>query len=736
MAGCSSDDSDGAPAPEPGSSSIRLNEVLFYPAEGPEWVELYNPATEPADIGSFAITGDRGEAYVIPAALPAVPPGGYVLILLDGLPASRNDCDFADGTAVLHGGAKSGDVFDDLADTCAVRTGGQGDSSTVIDFVAWGDYAYRGQYVRNVEEYGGHGPVGAGRSVGLHPEVYDVGARPQWVIYGPGESTPGERNPIPAPVPETPAQDAALGGNTVSFAWSDWYLNIQAYDLEVDDQEDFAAPEISVRTEAPVHHSEVRLFGRYYWRVKAVTADLEESAWSAIRSFEIGGAPSFGLLASKDLNATPLIHRRDTYLLCPACEESGEHSWNAPHSGSVESIQKCPHCNTYCGRASVAMVNHYYGGNVSQDRVSYAAYGPALDPETELGHGKGFSGDAIVEALAWAIEGSPQVLPEDFSFEKVVQYIDEGRILIGAIPGTPLSNGHVVVIDGYDDYTDDADDTMHVLQPYTGKQELVKKKETKIEFLFAPPAGSRGIREENLSADYDLDGVVDFDEMYRFHSHPWHGDTDGDGIYDLTEIWSWVWGKGIETRRPYKGWNIWLMPNYDGDAFGDGEEDLNRNGNMEQGECDPFVADPPFLVKLKLAGADGGSPYLEIGGQLVARIAATGNAAGYQGREVQFLPCGTLVTGAKLTIRAVAGRGDGATTRDSWDDIQVRDIRVTDATGTDVLLNAPGPFHLGNDSLAAIQQATEEGKWFDPNPLGFWAELYGTSVSLGFARNE
>ena len=35
------------------SSSIRLNEVLFLPAQGPEWIELYNDSPAPAALGDW-----------------------------------------------------------------------------------------------------------------------------------------------------------------------------------------------------------------------------------------------------------------------------------------------------------------------------------------------------------------------------------------------------------------------------------------------------------------------------------------------------------------------------------------------------------------------------------------------------------------------------------------------------------------------------------------------------------
>ena len=120
-----------------------------------------------------------------------------------------------------------------------------------------------------------------------------------------------------------------------------------------------------------------------------------------------------------------------------------------------------------------------------------------------------------------------------------------------------------------------------------------------------------------VHADSDSDGVMDFDEMYRFQSDYRLRDTDGDGIDDKTEIYSYVM-----REKMYVSGNGFILPSdlpknfriqvlqketyadidgdgkraendddSDDDGVKDGEEDLNYNGFVDEGETDPFYKD-------------------------------------------------------------------------------------------------------------------------------------------------
>ena len=47
-------------------------------------------------------------------------------------------------------------------------------------------------------------------------------------------------------------------------------------------------------------------------------------------------------------------------------------------------------------------------------------------------------------------------------------------------------------------------------------------------------------QETSVTTDSDADGVVDFDEMERFHTSPTNPDSDGDKVHDKQDIASGI----------------------------------------------------------------------------------------------------------------------------------------------------------------------------------------------------
>ena len=82
---------------------------------------------------------------------------------------------------------------------------------------------------------------------------------------------------------------------------------------------------------------------------------------------------------------------------------SGVHAWNTDH---VTHDRGDPSDNMNCALASAAMVNRYFGGSLSQDRIGYEILqGDAAGPETDLNYGRGLSAGEIVDALSFALGG-------------------------------------------------------------------------------------------------------------------------------------------------------------------------------------------------------------------------------------------------------------------------------------------------------------------------------------------
>ena len=61
--------------------SVVINEVESQDDKGGDWVELYNPGPEPADVGGFGFRDNRAEheIYIIPANT-VIPAGGFFVL--------------------------------------------------------------------------------------------------------------------------------------------------------------------------------------------------------------------------------------------------------------------------------------------------------------------------------------------------------------------------------------------------------------------------------------------------------------------------------------------------------------------------------------------------------------------------------------------------------------------------------------------------------------------------------
>ena len=121
------------------------------------------------------------------------------------------------------------------------------------------------------------------------------------------------------------------------------------------------------------------------------------------------------------------------------------------------------------------------------------------------------------------------------------------------------------------------------------------------------------LTDPDVHNDDDNDGIMNFDEKYRFDSDYQKKDTDGDEIDDKTEIHSYT----IRERTSFPI-NTFISPflkqisgivketlaDIDGDGFRaendkdsdddgleDGLEDVNHNGYVDDGETDPYTID-------------------------------------------------------------------------------------------------------------------------------------------------
>ena len=115
--------------------------------------------------------------------------------------------------------------------------------------------------------------------------------------------------------------------------------------------------------------------------------------------------------------------------------------------------------------------------------------------------------------------------------------------------------------------------------------------------------GNVRMTDPRVHTDSDEDGMMDYDEIVRFHTNPNLVDSDGDGIGDKTEILSytlwhqlsgtsshWLTGVNKEIYADIDGDGLRAELDEDSDNGGllDGLEDVNHNGIFEEGETNPY----------------------------------------------------------------------------------------------------------------------------------------------------
>jgi len=245
-------------------------------------------------------------------------------------------------------------------------------------------------------------------------------------------------------------------------------------------------------------------------------------------------------------------------------------SLHGPNAWDVEHENRSTHDSERCLRAAISMINSYYGGHLSQDRISYYMYGEYSkgSPENDLGHGKGLLGLSGAYILRWALNNaSIQRLDGKPGFDEITYWIDSNR---------PIMRDHgenhmITVIDGYDTQGQ----MVHVIDPLTATESKIPYEDLDVFVVWVPIS-------DNITARSDEPTI-------------WM-DTDGDGIDDKTEIRSYTFLSDDtfdprDTRKPDAdgdGLRAELDPDSDNDGFADGLEEVNHNGKIDPGETDPF----------------------------------------------------------------------------------------------------------------------------------------------------
>lgn len=276
----------------------------------------------------------------------------------------------------------------------------------------------------------------------------------------------------------------------------------------------------------------------------------------------------------KELSIETIKARKDTRLLnLGYIHRLKEQGWDVSH---VDSVQMDSLESRRCWAIAVEVMNHFYGGNLTQDEIVFDAQFKEEEPLLSPFINSGADSIRVDKALKFALNTDKLFRYEGFpSYQTVKREIDSGRLILAGI------HNHVLVIYGYA-----GDESNYGFLYAFGDNEGTKSNsawtDSPIEFYYLMEKIPDSVRMTDYRVHYDSDGdgLVNFDEEVRFKTNPFNADTDGDGIEDKKEIYSYAYNPTggntnlIKLRRTsdknQNGIRAELDPDDNGDGVLDG----------------------------------------------------------------------------------------------------------------------------------------------------------------------
>lgn len=622
------------------AQDVAVNEVLYIPGTGGsrfeahehEWVEIFNLGPGSVDLTGWTISNRLGGADI---TLPSwvLPGGSYLTVHLE---SGADDNDFDDLDGHYYTGSPT-ELFDDDEDECALYSGVPG-PGTIIDFVSWSnkgsyapDVAHNSAVAAGIWAFGDFVDTGTLEPADTLARYFDGHDRNlsddwrilEWSVYAHRLAFHPEN-----PIQLSPKNRSIADDSAPTFVWSD-FADADSYELQVDDDVDFSSPAIDLTgLSDPQYDSSPLPNGVYFYRVRAVV-DGTPTHWAAEWMVVVDPSiPTTGR-SSGAAACSHVYQHKDTKLLCiwedqwkkisgawtlsrerrGGCVENGAHAWDVPHPNAAP--PGCPHCNQYCARASIAMLNAKYGGDLSQDRISYEIFkGLRDEPEGDLGHHCGVlpTGGAQVlsaqQALSWALNGAAIAVDNTPTFAEIKGWVDTRGCFMVYLPA------HFVVIDDYLEssgggfniqivYTEDPWNGPHYRYVYEWVNPVTAdpvwgRRHTRAKFTIAfiqPAAGvTARPQEAAVTTDSDGDGVMDFDEKNprTFHSSSTDVDTDDDQVNDKNDIRNYTFHDMHHAGHDNDALTFSDFDDDDlrseNDCDSDGKDGVNGNGDFDGGE--------------------------------------------------------------------------------------------------------------------------------------------------------
>ena len=487
-------------------------------------------------------------------------------------------------------------------------------------------------------------PYAAGLCVGIHDENWATrikGDDPSYIA----STTFIQNNSVQASFLETGLPDAfALSipsgatlylseGDSVPFAWQG-VPGALRYTLSV-----FNSDSALVYQKETYRTAEQALLdtGVYLWKVRAERPNEEYSMEdvSAINSTRLNVRRFSPELATewKSMGVNSVSGRKDTPMLEVIWGEYADlREWDRPHLDHhyINEVQ-----GYSCWAIGIKNLNAYYGGTLSLDEIIwYVKKDYLLDTINTFRTFTSASGDGNMsqKGLKYALDSNETYQyiwqgEEPLTYDKVKEIIDNDKLLyiqIG-LPQNLGGLGHVMLVDGYGKIGNDSFIELVNIDNYgnianMGTDSLLKILDT-YTIIDRPPyvrnmSPDLGVSQYDSAVDSvvikwtdsDGDGMVDFDEKYRFMTNPNLADSDTDGVNDKDEIYAYTILEkvdyNLETVNPntsnlktamvIKGIASEYMADVDGDGIrAELDSDSDADGLKDGVDPDPYNGNIP-----------------------------------------------------------------------------------------------------------------------------------------------
>ncbi len=262
----------------------------------------------------------------------------------------------------------------------------------------------------------------------------------------------------------------------------------------------------------------------------------------------------------------------------------------------------------------------YHGKMIERNDPQFGIFTPSYNEGGKMSTAAALISRFLKDSNAKNYDASIRVL----SGAEILETLKSGTPIpfsIGSVAGDdvtldPSDNyGHAMVIDGIAVDNKNQDTLVHIINVDNFGRDsyvylnMLRKFMNNYVLYGMPTSFEKTDALYPVDKDSDGDGIVDFDEHFRFMSDPKKADSDGDGINDLDEIRSYVTRAKLlpngEFHAPNNEYRFTVEPviafdykkpetfpqnndDFDGDGVMDSEEDTNKNGIFEPGESDPL----------------------------------------------------------------------------------------------------------------------------------------------------